>query len=178
MKPARQVSGKWLLAMSVGAIIVSVVFVGFAFKALAPASNGTMFGSFFVNEGGYANATSGASGSYNLTLTANSGSGTILFTFLSGNDVVQNHVVTFTNYTIDSNKISMVIGGHTVILPWEDNDTIWNHQYDNNYIASSGPNAPPAEMRGQISASVFGLPSNDYVEFRFVALGGNPVQDF
>jgi hypothetical protein len=164
--------------LSVGAIIVSIVFVGFAFKALAPASNGTLFGSFFVNDGGFSNATSGATASYNLTLTAQSGNGTILFTFLSGKDLAQSHVVSFTNYTINANQISMVIGGHTVIMPWEDNDTIWSHQYDNNYIASSGPGAPAAEMRGQVAASVFGLPSNDYVEFRFAAQGGNPSQGF
>jgi hypothetical protein len=178
LTPARQVSGKWLLVLSIGAIIASIVFVGYAFKALAPASNGTLFGTFFISEGGRANATHSATASYNLTLTAQKGTGTILFTFISGTDLIQNHAVTFTNYTINANQISMVIGGHMVVIPWEDNDTIWNHHYNSNYIASSGPSAPAAEMRGQVSASVFGLPSNDYVEFRFAAQGGNPVAGF
>ncbi len=176
LTPARQVSGKWLLVLSVVTMLVSIVFVGYAFKAVAPVSNGTLFGTMFVNDGGYANATSGSTASYNVTLTAQKGSGSLLLTFLSGKDLVQNHLLTFTNYTIDTNKVSMVIGGHTVVLPWEDNDTIWNHQYDNNYIASSGPSAPQPEMRGQVSASVFGLPTSDYVEFRFAAQGGNPVE--
>lgn len=160
------------------AIIVSVVFVGFAYKALAPASNGTLFGTMFVNEGGYANATSGATASYNVTLTAQKGSGSLLLTLVSGKDLVQNHLLSFTNYTINTNVVSMAMGGHTVTLPWEDNDTIWNHLYDNNYIASGGPSAPASEIRGQVSASIFGLQAGDYVEFRFAAQGGNPIQDF
>jgi hypothetical protein len=178
LTPARQVSGKWLLALSVVAIVVSVVFVGFAYKALAPASNGTLFGTMFVNEGGYANATSSATASYNVTLTASEGSGSLLLTLLSGNDLVQNHLLSFTNYTIDANQVSMMIGGHTVTLPWEDNDTIWNHLYDSNYIASWGPSAPAPEIRGQVGASIFGLQAGDYIEFRFAAQGGNVAQGF
>ena len=160
--------------------MISLVFVGFAYQALAPTSNGVLFGTLFVNEGGYSNATSTQTGSYNVTLTAQKGSGSILLTFLSGTDLVQNqnHLLSISNYTIDTNKVSMVVGGHTITLPWQDNDTVWNHQYDNNYIASWGPSAPAYEIRGQITGSVFGLPSAAYVEFRFAAQGGNPVRDF
>jgi hypothetical protein len=158
--------------------MISLVFVGYAYQALAPASNGVLLGTLFVNEGGYANATSTATGSYNVTLTAQKGSGSFLLTFISGTDLVKDHLLSFSNYTIDTNHVSMVIGGHTVTLPWEDNDTIWNHQYDNNYIASWGPSAPTHEVRGQVTASLFGLPSTDYVELRFAAQGGNPVQGF
>lgn len=164
--------------LSVVALIVSLVFVGYAYQALGPASNGALFGTLFVNEGGYANATSSATGSYNVTLTAQKGSGSLLLTLLSGKDLVQDHLIYFTNYSISTNQVSMVISGHATTLPWEDNDTIWNHQYDNNYIASWGPSAPGAEMRGQVTATVFGLLAGDYVEFRFAAQGGNPVQNF
>jgi hypothetical protein len=178
LTPARQVSGKWLFVLSLVAIIVSVVFVGYAFKALAPASNGTLFGSFFINEGGYPNASASATASYNLTLTAQGGKGTVLFTLLSGTDLIQDHAPTITNYTIDANKISMVVNGHTVTIPWEDNDTIWNHRYNNNYVASWGAKATSAAVRGHVDPSAFGLPSKDYIEFRFAAQGGNPVRGF
>jgi hypothetical protein len=157
-------------------MLISIVFVGYAFKALGPASNGTLFGTMFVNEGGYSNATASATASYNLTLIAQKGNGSVLLTLISGKDLAQTHLVTFTNYSITTTKISMVIGGHAVTVPWEDNDTIWNHQFDSNYIASWGPSAPPAEMRGQISGSFFGLPSSDYVEFRFAAQSSNVAQ--
>ena len=158
--------------------MVSLVFVGYAYQALAPASNGVLFGTLFVNEGGNSNAASTQTGSYNVTLTAQKGSGSLLLTFLSGKDLVQGHLLAFSNYTIDANHVSMVIGGHATTLPWQDNDTVWKHQYDNNYIASWGPSAPVNEIRGQLNASVFGLQAADYVEFRFAAQGGNPVQGF
>ena len=169
LTPARQVNGKWLLVLSVGVIIISIVFVGYAFKALGPASNGTLFGTMLINEGGYANATSGATASYNVTLTAQKGTGSLLLTFVSGKDLVGNHLLTFSNYSITTSKVTMTIDGHPMTLPWEDNDTIWNHKFDSNYIASWGPSAPPAEVRGQLAGSVFGLPSADYIEFRFAA---------
>jgi hypothetical protein len=169
LTPARVVSGKWLLVLSVFVIIISIVFVGYAFKALGPASNGTLFGTVFVNEGGRANATSGATASYNVTLTAQKGNGSLLLTFLSGKDLVQNHFLSFSNYSITTSKVTLVIDGHLMTMPWEDNDTVWNHQYDSNYIASWGPSAPAKEVRGQVAGSVFGLPTGDYVEFRFAA---------
>jgi hypothetical protein len=174
--PAKTVNGSWLLVLSVGAIIISFAFIGVAYVALSPKTAGTMFGTLFINEGGYSNATSSATASYNATLTANNGNGSILFTFLSGSDLVQNHLLTMSNYTISVNQISMTVGGHSVLLPWEDNDTVWAGVYNNNYVASWGPTAPGYELRGQVSPSIFGLPPNYYVEFRFEAAGGEPAQ--
>jgi len=174
--PAKTVNGSWLLVLSVGAIIISIAFIGVAYVALSPKQAGTMFGTLFVNEGGYSNATASATASYNATLTANNGNGSILFTFLSGTDIIQNHLLAMSNYTISVNQISMTVGGHSVLLPWEDNDTVWAGVYNNNYIASWGPTAPAYELRGELSPSIFGLPPNSYVEFRFEAAGGEPAQ--
>jgi hypothetical protein len=178
LTPARQISGRWLLVISVGAVIISLAFVGVAFEALSPSTDGTMFGTFFVNEGGYSNATASVTASYNLTLIARSGNGTILFTFLSGTNVMQQDLAKITNYTISVNQISMTFNGHSIVMPWEDNDTVWGGLYNSNYIASWGPTAPSYEMRGTISPAVFGLPSHDYIEFRFEAAGGEPNDDF
>ena len=175
--PSRQISGRWLILLSAVALLIALIFVGYAYRALAPSSNGVLFGTLFVNEGGYANATS-TTGSYNVTLTAQKGSGSLLLTFISGSDLVKGHLISFANYSINTNQVSLVMGGHEVVLPWEDNDTIWNHTYDNNYITSTGPSAPASEVRGQVSGSIFGLPATDYIEFRFAAQGGNPVQGF
>ena len=177
MVPAKTVSGSWLLVLSVGAIIISIAFIGVAYVALSPKQGGTMFGTLFVNEGGYSNATASATASYNATLTATNGNGSILFTFLSGSDLIKNHILDVSNYTINVNQISMTVGGHTVLLPWEDNETVWAGQFNNNYIASWGPSAPGYELRGQLSPSLFGLPANAYVEFRFEAAGGEASSD-
>lgn len=177
MVPAKSLNGKWLIVLGVGAVVISLAFVGVTFVALSPSQGGTMYGTLFVNAGGYSNSTVGATGSYNVTLTAKNGEGQVLFTFLSGTDLVKNDLLTFSNYTITVNQISMTIGGHAIVMPWEDNDTVWAGEYNNNYIASWGPSAPAYEMRGTLSPSTFGLPANDYVEFRFQALGGEPSDD-
>jgi len=168
LTPARQVNGKWLLVLSIVVIIISIVFVGFAFKALGPASN----------EGGYANATAGATASYNVTLTAQKGAGSLLLTLLSGKDLVQNHLLSFSNYSITTSKVTMVIDGHQMSIPWQENDTIWNHHYDSNYVASWGPSAPASEVRGQVVGTVFGLPTGDYIEFRFAAQSANVAHGY
>ena len=177
MVPAKTMSGRWLIVLSVSAVVLSLAFIGVTYVALSPVQTGTMYGTLFFNAGGYSNATASATASYNATLTARNGEGTILFTFVSGTDIVQNHLVDISNYTINVNEISMTIGGHQVIMPWEDNDTVWGGEYNNNYIASSGPTAPSYEMRGTVSPAVFGLGQNYYVEFRFEAQGGEPSQD-
>lgn len=171
-------NGKWLLVLSVGAIIISLAFIGVAYVALSPAQGGTLYGTLFVNEGGYSNATASATASYNATLTAHNGNGSILFTFLSGTDLLQgqSHLLYISNYTITVNQVTMTIGGHSAVLPWEDNDTVWAGQYNSNYIASWGPSAPAYELRGQVLPSIFGLPKNDYLEFRFEAQGGEPAE--
>lgn len=94
-----------------------------------------------------------------------------------GTDLIQDHLISISNYTISVNQISMTIGGHSIIMPWEDNDSVWAGLFDNNYIASWGPSAPSYELRGQVSPTVFGLPPGDYVEFRFQAAGGEPSDD-
>lgn len=85
MIPAKTVKGNWLLVLSVGAIILSVAFIGVAYVALSPKEGGTMYGTLFINEAGVSNSTADfTTGSYNATLTAANGNGQILFTFLWG----------------------------------------------------------------------------------------------
>ncbi len=45
-------------------------------------------------------------------------------------------------------------------------DVVWNHQYDDHYIASWGGDAPQEEIRGNINPVFFGLPAHYYVEMR------------
>ena len=171
-------NGKWLIVLGIGAVIIALAFIGVTYVALSPSTQGTLYGTLFVNTGGFSNATSSSTASYNVTLTAKNGSGEILLTYLSGSsDLVKNDLLPISNYTISVNQVSMYVGGHEAVLPWEDNDTVWAGQYNSNYIASWGPSAPSYEMRGQVTPAIFGLPSSDYVEFRFMALGGEPSGD-
>ena len=171
-------NGRWVIVLGVGAVIIALAFVAVTFIALSPSQEGTLYGTLFVNTGGYSNATASSTSSYNVTLTAKSGHGEVLLTYLSGTqDLVKENLFPITNYTISITQVSMVVGGHQAVLPWEDNDTVWAGHYDSNYIASWGPSAPSYEVRGQVSPAIFGLPSSDYVEFRFMALSGEPSGD-
>jgi hypothetical protein len=177
MIPAKQMDGKWILAMAIGAIMLSLVFVWSAFVILSPVQGGTLYGTLFVSSGGYSNATQSVTGSYNATLTAKNGDGQVLLTFISGNNLIGDDLLEIQNYTISINQISMTVGNHSIIMPWEDNDTVWAGLFNNNYIASWGPKAPSYEMRGEVDPAVFGLAQSYYVEFRFAALGGEPSDD-
>jgi hypothetical protein len=53
----------------------------------------------------------------------------------------------------------MNIDNYPVELIFVKNDEIWNHQFDNNYIASWGGFPPENEIKGMISPVIFpGLP--------------------
>ena len=149
MIPAKTVRGSWLLVLSVGAIIISVAFIGVAYVALSPKEGGTMYGTLFINEAGMSNSTAGyhtaptTRRSRPPTGTARSSSPSCRGqTFCEPPRLDQ-------QLHISVNQISMTIGGHPVVMPWEDNDTVWAGQYDNNYIASWGPSAPSYELRGR-----------------------------
>jgi hypothetical protein len=63
-------------------------------------------------------------------------------------------------------EIGMALAKTTVLLVHDLKDTVWDHAFDGYYIASWGGSAPPEELRGEISPSIFGLPSHYYVELR------------
>lgn len=52
------------------------------------------------------------------------------------------------------------------VLPHFGNDSVWDGRYDGHYIASWGGDAPPGELRGEITPRFFGLPDHYYVEMR------------
>ena len=61
----------------------------------------------------------------------------------------------------------MNIDDNPVELVFVKSDEIWNHQFDNHYIASWGGFAPENEIKGVISPLIFpGLPDFWYVELR------------
>ena len=68
-------------------------------------------------------------------------------------------------------KITMNKDGNYVELIFVESDEIWNHLFDNHYIASWGGFAPENEIKGVISPTIFlGLPDFWYVELRIPAI--------
>jgi hypothetical protein len=92
---------------------------------------------------------------------------TLTITQITGlGDPLEKHVYSITDLKIKKfNKITMNIDEYPVELIFVKNDIIWNHQFDNNYIASCGGFAPENEIKGMISPIIFpGLPDFWYVE--------------
>ncbi|MGZ5511002.1 MAG: hypothetical protein ACXWFC_11090, partial [Nitrososphaeraceae archaeon] len=101
------------------------------------------------------------------------GRGNLIITQIIGlGDPLEKHVYSITDLNIKkNNKITMNIDNYPVELIFVKSDKIWNHQFDNTYIASWGGFAPENEIKGVISPIIFpGLPDFWYVELRIPAV--------
>ncbi len=128
----------------------------------------TMSGSLFVSDAGQSHGGFEYTASYNVTLSVRGGQGTMTVTQWVGlGDVLTTHEFTVTNFQKTGTSTSMDVSGQRVVLPLYASDDVWDHTYDNYYIASWGSSAPPNEIRGTISPAVFpGVPDGYYVEMR------------
>jgi hypothetical protein len=129
-------------------------------------------GTFFVSDAGQSHGGFEFTAEYNAEFDVTNGIGTLTLTQIIGlGDPLEKHVYSITDLQIDKNKkITMKIDDNPVELVFVESDEIWNHQYDNHYIASWGGFAPENEIKGIISPTIFpGLPDFWYVELRIPA---------
>lgn len=122
----------------------------------------------FVSDAGRAHGGFEFNAQYRAELNIERDSGVLRLTLEIGlGDTLDKHEYLVSNFKLRSEKISMKIDGFDVVLEWVESDLIWDHEYDNYYIASWGSDAPADEMRGAISPEIFpGLVSHYYVELR------------
>lgn len=150
-------------------VIISIVIASsvFIFRALYP-SRTVFYGSLFVSDAGRSHGGFEYNASWNATLTVENGIGDLKLVLDVGlGDVLEKHEYHVTDFAKDQSKISMKIDGEPVILIWIKKDIVWNHMYDEYYIASWGSDAPPEEVRGTISPKIFPVISDFwYVELR------------
>ena len=126
-------------------------------------------GTFFVSDAGESHGGFEFTAEYKTEFDVTNGIGTLTITQITGlGDPLEKHVYSITDLQIKKfNKITMNIDEYPVELIFVKNDIIWNHQFDNNYIASWGGFAPENEIKGMISPIIFpGLPDFWYVELR------------
>jgi|GEM_PF-3139821 len=126
-------------------------------------------GTFFVSDAGESHGGFEFTAEYKTEFDVTNGIGTLTITQVTGlGDPLEKHVYSITDLKIKKfNKITMNIDEYPVELIFVKNDIIWNHQFDNNYIASWGGFAPENEIKGMISPIIFpGLPDFWYVELR------------
>ena len=130
-------------------------------------------GTFFVSDAGESHGGFEFTAEYKAEFDVTNGIGTLTITQITGlGDPLEKHVYSITDLRIEKNdKITMNIDGNPVELIFVESDEIWNHQFDNHYIASWGGFAPENEIKGVISPTIFpGLPDFWYVELRIPAI--------
>ena len=129
-------------------------------------------GTFFISDAGEAHGGFEFTAEYKTEFDVTNGRGNLIITQITGlGDPLEKHVYSITDLKIKkNNKITMNLDNYPVELIFVNSDEIWNHQFDNNYIASWGGFAPENEIKGVISPIIFpGLPDFWYVELRIPA---------
>ncbi len=129
-------------------------------------------GTFFISDAGESHGGFEFTAEYKTEFDVTNGRGNLIITQIIGlGDPLEKHVYSITDLNIKkNNKITMNIDNYPVELIFVRGDEIWNHQFDNNYIASWGGFAPENEIKGVISPIIFpGLPDFWYVELRIPA---------
>jgi hypothetical protein len=175
-----KISGRTFVLLIVAAIVIGVLFVWITFQSLG-SSSGTaqMTGSLFVSDSGM---PLGGVGNllYNGSLSAIGGSGTLVLVPITGpGDPLSVHNFSVSDFSVTPSSLSMILNGNRVNLTWTANDTVWNGEFDDYYIASWGSAAPASELRGSILPTFFpGLPSNSYVELRLTSTVSPPPPSF
>lgn len=82
-------------------------------------------------------------------------------------DALRAHDFSVTRFSRNSTTMSMLLDGQSLVMRWTSNDAVWNGTSDGYYIASWGSDAPPNELIGTISPTMFpGLVPSWYVELR------------
>ncbi len=154
-----------LAASAVGVLLVGSAYLVY-FLGSSPGT--TMSGSLFVSDAGQSHGGFEYTASYNVTLDVNGGKGLMVVALDVGlGDVLTKHEYQVTEFHVTADAVTMKVDGTQVSLPFTASDSVWNHSFDNSYIASWGSASPPQEIRGTISPSIFlGMPSTYYLELR------------
>ena len=129
-------------------------------------------GTFFISDAGESHGGFEFTAEYKSEFDVTNGRGNLIITQIFGlGDPLEKHIYSITDLKIKkNNKITMNIDKYPVEIIFVKSDEIWNHQFDNNYIASWGGFAPENEIKGVISPIIFpGLPDFWYVELRIPA---------
>ncbi len=122
----------------------------------------------FISDAGRSHGGFEYTASYDASMTVRGNTGKLELKLKIGlGDALEKHTYDVTDFTMNIQRISCLVDGRRVVLVWVENDTVWDHEYDRHYIASWGGDAPPEEIKGQISPQIFpGLAEHYYVELR------------
>jgi hypothetical protein len=180
-KPEKRISGRsFLVILIIGAVAGVALTAGSIYLNASPTGTASLTGTLFVSSAGQLTSAGSAPtyvATYNVSLAAIAGTGTMNLTLLSNTtDVLQQHEFQVTNFVVTPNNLTMTFLGTNVSLGWINNSTVWN-SLNATYTGAWGPSAPPSELRGSISPTDFpGVPSSYYVVLG-VSIPSQPQDD-
>jgi len=167
-KPERRITGRTFLIILVIGVIVGVALVGGSiYLNGAPTGTASLTGTLYVSSAGSftpGNLQTYVAATYNVTLSAVSGNGTMTLSILgNGTDTLQQHNFAVSNFVLTPNNLTLTFSGASVNLGWINNSTVWKG-LNETYVGATGPDAPASQVRGSISPADFpGVPSGYYV---------------
>ena len=123
-------------------------------------------GTFYANDCGVSHGGHEWAGSYSASLTVEGTKGDLNIVLEIGlGDYLDRHDFKITDFSETSETISFKIDGRQVRLSYVEEDTIWNGEYNNHYIANNSDDQ--SEQIGIIPIEVFyGLSFHFYIELR------------
>jgi len=167
-KPERRITGRTFLIILVIGVIAGVALVaGSIYLNGAPTGTASLTGTLFISSAGSfspGDLQTYVAATYNVTLTAVSGNGTMNLRILdNGTDMLQHHDFPVGSFVLSPNNLTMSFSGASVNLGWINNSTVWK-SLNETYVGAWGPDAPASQVRGSISPADFpGVPSGYYL---------------
>lgn len=162
---SRRVSGRTVAIILVLALVLGVILtIASVFINGAPTKTASLTGVLEVYGAGKYTGPTQYDASYNVTLVAKAGLGTLNLTKAGG----ASDPVTVTSYAISgfimsAYNLNMTLSGSNMTLGWINNSTVWNN-VNASYVAATGPSAPADQLTGTTAQSAFpGLSSGDYI---------------
>ncbi|MBO3804313.1 MAG: hypothetical protein JTT11_10695 [Candidatus Brockarchaeota archaeon] len=155
-----------ILLVSAASVVAASAAVALLLRPLD--SKVTLRGSMFVSDAGRSHGGFEYNAEWEVTVEAEQGLGTMRLGLKVGlGDALEKHEYRVEGLSIEPGRLSMSLEGQPIVLVWLESDEVWDHAYDKHYVASWGGDAPPEEVRGSISPSIFpGLGGHYYVELR------------
>ena len=131
-------------------------------------------GTFYANDCGVSHGGHEWAGSYTASLIVEGSNGDLKIVLEVGlGDYLDRHDFKITDFSKSSETISFKIDGRMIRLSYVEEDTIWNGEYNNHYIANNSDDQ--SEQIGTIPIEVFyGLPFHYYIELRIKQDSSSP----
>jgi len=163
--PSSRISGRTVAIIMVLALVLGVILV-FASVYVNGSSTktATMTGLLEVYSGGNYTGAASYTASYNVSLIARSGVGTLNLTKIGGSSdpvTVKNYPIS--GFILSPYVLNLTLSGSSMSLGWVNNSTVWKNA-NASYVAATGPRAPADELAGTTTQVAFqGLSSQDYI---------------